>query len=72
MDSAAFLLISIVRFRVGQKREHSNLASRLEIVGAKGAKSRPRSDTKRAGDFAKRCFLGIADLNTSAKKAAAL
>jgi hypothetical protein len=30
------------------------------------------SDTKCAGDFAKRCLLGIADLNTSAKPASAL
>ena len=31
-----------------------------------------RSDSERAGDFAKRCLFGIADLNTSAKQASSL
>src|ERR1700740_167435 len=45
---------------------------KINGVAPKNCRSPRRLDTERAGDFAKRCHLGIADLNASTKQASAL
>ena len=46
--------------------------SRLSAFSVVGTNFLPESDPERAGDFTKGCFLGLADLNASAKQTSAL